>query len=73
MLVSMMVSSRYLHHLYMLVSFIRHCNPSHFRDQFMSDEFQKEVEKCTNLTELRNIASQKNGIFSVVEDSLSPV
>ena len=42
------------------------------RDQ-MPDEFEKEVEKCNNLTELRNIASRKSGILSAVQDSLSPV
>ena len=40
------------------------------RDQ-MPDEFEKEVEKCNNLTELRNIASRKSGILSAVQDSLS--
>ena len=42
------------------------------RDQ-MPDEFEKEVEKCNNLTELRNIASRNSGILSAVQDSLSPV
>ena len=42
------------------------------RDQ-MPDEFEMEVDKCNNLTELRNIASRKSGILSAVQDSLSPV
>ena len=36
----------------------------------MPDEFEMEVDKCNNLTELRNIASRK---MSAVQDSLSPV
>lgn len=39
----------------------------------MPEEFEKEVEKCNNLTELRNIASRKSGISSAVQESLSPV
>lgn len=39
----------------------------------MPEDFEKEVEKCNNLTELRNIASRKSGIVSAVQDSLSPV
>ena len=39
----------------------------------MPDEFEKEVEKCNNLTELRNIASRKSSISSAVQDSLLPV
>ena len=39
----------------------------------MPDDFEKEVGKCNNLTELRKIASHKSGIKLAVQDSLSPV
>ena len=39
----------------------------------MSDEFEKEVNKCNNLSELRNIASRKSDIVPAIQDSLSPV
>lgn len=39
----------------------------------MPDDFEQEVGKCNNLSELRNIASRKSGIELAVQDSLSPV
>ena len=39
----------------------------------MSDSFEREVAKCNTLSELRMIATKKDGFVSVVQDSLSPV
>ena len=37
----------------------------------MPDEFEKEINKCNNLSELRNIASRKSDIVPAIQDSLS--
>ena len=39
----------------------------------MPDEFESEVSKCNNLSELRSIASRNTGIKEAVHNSLSPV
>ena len=39
----------------------------------MSDSFEQEVAKCNTLSELRMIATRKEGFISNVRDSLSPV
>ena len=39
----------------------------------MPDEYEREVAKCNNLTELRRIAEGKQQLVDAVKDSLSPV
>ena len=41
--------------------------------EMMPEEYEKEVAKCNNLTQLRKIAERNYRFVGAVRDSLSPV